>query len=316
MTAPLIVSASYRTDIPAFYGRWFAERLKAGGVLVRNPYGNKPYRVSLAPEDVLGFVFWSRNFRPFLDNLAAVDRQGTPFVLQMTITGYPRLLETSTIAMDEAVAQVEHLVAAYGPGRVVWRYDPIVFSSVTGPQDHLARFAALAQALAGMVDECVVSFATAYAKTKRRLDGLVAAGADGFDWRDPPADEKQALLIRLRDIGADHGIRLTLCAQPDLLVEGVAGARCIDADRLSAVAGHPVQAPERGNRPGCLCAQSRDIGAYDTCPHGCVYCYAVRDAKKAKRAYADHDPSDPMLGASAPITIGLGNTGRRVPGGA
>jgi hypothetical protein len=90
-------------------------------------------------------------------------------------------------------------------------------------------------------------------------------------------------------------MRLTLCSQPQNLVPGAAAARCIDADRLSQVAGRPIAAPEKGNRPGCACHQSRDIGDYDTCPHGCVYCYAVRTPALARRRYRAHDPASPFL---------------------
>jgi len=89
----MIISASYRTDIPAFYGRWFQQRLLAQEAWVKNPYSSKPYRVSLAPSDVDGFVFWTRNLAPFAEALAAVEAMHRPYVVQYTITGYPAALE-------------------------------------------------------------------------------------------------------------------------------------------------------------------------------------------------------------------------------
>ena len=117
-------------------------------------------------------------------------------------------------------------------------------------------------------------------------------------WRDPSPDEKGGLLSDLAGIAADHGMKLTLCTQPELVDEaaGLGAAHCIDAGRLGDVAGHAIAARTKGNRPGCLCAESRDIGAYDTCPMGCGYCYAVRDRAKALRALAAHDPSNDRLG--------------------
>ncbi|MDX1575308.1 MAG: DUF1848 family protein, partial [Kiloniellales bacterium] len=108
-------------------------------------------------------------------------------------------------------------------------------------------------------------------------------------------DEKVDLLRDLAAIAADQGIRPTLCTQPELAASGIAPARCIDAARLADLAGRPIEARTKGNRPGCLCAESRDIGAYDTCPHGCVYCYAVRRPETAKHRYRAHDPAGAFL---------------------
>jgi hypothetical protein len=288
----VIVSASYRTDIPAFYARWFLARLEVGFARVINPYGGGAYEVSLRPGEVDGFVFWTRNIRPLLPDLGRV-RTVAPFTVQFTVTGYPRSLESSVIAPDEAVAQLGELRRRFGPRVAVWRYDPIVLTSELHADAHTANFAALARTLAGLVDEVVLSFANPYRKTRRNLDR--AARRHGFAWHDPPADEKRALLARLAAIAAEHGIAANLCTQPDLLMPGLGEARCIDTRRLSDVAQAPIAARESGNRPGCRCALSRDIGAYDTCPHGCVYCYAVADRDRALARYRAHDPDAEAL---------------------
>jgi hypothetical protein len=282
----VIVSASYRTDIPAFYADWFMRRLAAGYCRVANPYGGGDYEVRLTADAVEGFVFWTRNMRPLLPHLDAI-RQVAPFVVQFTVTGYPRALESSVIPEEEAVAQLRELRARFGPRAAVWRYDPVVFAAGLDGAAHEAGFARLAQALIGIVNEVVLSVVTPYRKTRRNLDH--AARRHGFAWHDPPAEEKQALLARLAAIAAEHGIAATLCSQPELLVAGLGEARCVDAERLADVAGRPIAARENGNRPGCRCAQSRDIGAYDTCPHGCVYCYAVADRDRAVANFRAHD---------------------------
>jgi Domain of unknown function (DUF1848) len=197
------------------------------------------------------------------------------------------------IAPEDAAAQLRELRRRFGPRAAVWRYDPIVMTSALDAEAHAAAFAGLAAALSGIVDEVVLSFASPYRKTSRNLDR--AARAHGFAWRDPPADEKRALLARLGAIAADAGMQPMLCTQPDLLLPGFGEARCIDARRLSDVAQAPVAAKESGNRPGCRCALSRDIGAYDTCPHGCVYCYAVADRDRAAARYKAHDPGADSL---------------------
>lgn len=289
----MIVSASYRTDIPALYAPWFMNRLAAGHALVASPYGGKPYRVSLRQGDVDGFVFWTRNIGPLQDRLADVSAVA-PFVVQFTVTGYPRALEAGVIETEAAVAQIRSLAQAFGPRVAVWRYDPIVDTSLTGTAWHRENFTALAAALNGAVDEVVVSFAQIYAKTRRNLD--MAARKHGFSWRDPDGAEKQALVGDLTAIAAAHGMRLTVCTQPDYAVGGAEPARCIDADRLSDIAGRPITARVKGNRPGCLCHESRDIGAYDSCPQGCAYCYAVSARGAAKRYLAAHDTESEALG--------------------
>lgn len=292
----MIVSASYRTDIPAFYGDWFLRRLDAGWCMVANPYGGAPYRVSLLPEDVDGFVFWTRNPAPFAAALEAVAGRGVPFVVQFTITGYPRLLEAAVPDWRRAAGHAQDLAARYGGRSVVWRYDPILISDRTPEDWHRAGFAALAARMAGAIDEVVVSFAQIYRKTARNL-GAVAA-RHGIAWHDPDAAVKRRLIADLSGIAADHGMTLTLCTQPAL--DGAAPpARCVDAARLADIAGRALRVRTRGNRPGCLCAESRDIGAYDTCPHGCAYCYAVADHGRARAARRAHDPEAAMLAPAA-----------------
>ena len=289
----MIISASYKTDIPTFYGEWFANRLKAGYCKVVNPYNGRVSVVSLRRPDVDAFVFWTKNLGPFLPYLPHVHSNGFPFIVQYTINGYPRALESSVTEPTRAVAHVHEVRKTYGEGIVVWRYDTILMSSLTPPEFHLSNFASLAESMAGSVDEVVVSFAQLYRKTERKLQA--AANESSFTWWEPSVDEKKRLLLELARIGRRWGIGLSLCSQPELLVDGAAEAQCVDTERISRVAGARVFAPLRGNRPGCRCSQSRDIGEYDTCPHGCVYCYAVSTNARAKERFRRHHPESEFL---------------------
>lgn len=289
----MIVSASYRTDIPAFYGAWFERRLRAGSCTVANPHG-RPYTVRLDRDSVTGFVFWTRNAAPFLPVLDRLASDGIPFVVQYTITAYPRVLESSVIDPARAARQVHAIARAFGPRAAVWRYDPVIVTGATPLSGHAERFARLADALAGAVDEAVLSFASFYRKTRRNL--AAAGGAPGLAWDDPAVARKRALIAELAGIALARGMRATICAQPELAVGGAREARCIDARRLGDVAGAPVAARTKGNRPGCACHEARDIGAYDSCPHGCVYCYAVASPGVAKSRHARHDPAAASLG--------------------
>jgi hypothetical protein len=293
----MIVSASFRTDIPAFYGEWFIHRFHAGFARVANPYGGPDFVVPLR-DGVDGFVFWTRNIRPFLPALRLVRQAGIPFVVSHTITGYPRALESSVIEPARAVEAVAEVVAEFGPRAAVWRYDPVLFSSLTPAAFHLDTFSRLAEALTGLVDECQTSFATLYKKSVRNLEA--AARIHGFRWDDPSAEEKIRLMTRLGAVAGAQGLNLGICSQSAYGVAGTRPAACIDARRLEDVAagwGCPrtIIAKVKGNRPDCACHESRDIGAYESCPHGCAYCYAVGSRTLAKRRFQNHAPAGEFL---------------------
>ncbi len=271
----MIVSASYRTDIPAFFTDWLLARIAAGWAEVRNPYGGPPALVRLDRESVAAWVFWTRNpskLGPVLDRITQ------PVVVQMSILGYPRNLDAHVPPAELQIGWFRDLAARLGARAMVWRYDPIV--ALAG-YDHRAAFTDLAGRLAGATDEVVVSFAHPYAKTVRNLRGI--------EWRDPGLAEKQGLLADLAVIARAAGMRLTLCSQPDLLIEGITGAACIDATRLG------ITAPLKPNRPGCLCATARDLGRYDTCAHSCRYCYANRTPAAGRDGVRGHDPQAALL---------------------
>ena len=289
----MIISASYRTDIPAFYGEWFKNRLDAGYCMVANPYGSKPYRVSLKREDVDGFVFWTKNLGPFLPKLKTVHERGYPFVVQYTINGYPRTLEFSVVDAERAIQHMHQVCQAYGPKVAVWRYDTIIFSSVTPLSFHIQNFDRLSKALEGATDEVVISFVQLYKKTLRNMKW--AAETFDFTWEDPSDEMKRELVTELAQMARSRGMKLTVCSQRDYVVAGTEEAHCVDAGRFSAITGKSISLKIKGNRPECACFISRDIGSYDTCPHGCVYCYAVQNRELAQVRYKEHDPNSEFL---------------------
>jgi hypothetical protein len=289
----VIISASYKTDIPAFYGKWFMNRLRDGYCRVRNPYNGRASLVSLRHEDVDGFVFWTKNAGPFIPNLREVERLGFPFYVQYTINGYPRQLEFSVTDKERSIKHAKEISEGFGPAALVWRYDTILFSTLTTPEFHIRNFTELAEKLQGATSEVVVSFAQIYAKTKRNLNN--AAKSAAFSWIDPPSSQKFALCLELTAIARKFGMQLCVCSQRDYVVPGAIDAQCVDRGRLAELAGRLIAAPLKGNRPECGCFESRDIGDYDTCPHGCVYCYAVRDRRLAQERYREHDPEADCL---------------------
>ncbi len=282
----MIVSASYKTDIPTFYGDWFMRRLEAGYCKVVNPYSRQPFLVKLDRSSVAGFVFWTKNVHPFLKHLVQIHERGFPFVVQHTINRYPRQLESSVVDADKSIESAWRLRELYGPRCLVWRYDTIVTSTLTPTEFHVENFRHLAGRLEGATDEVVVSFAQLYKKTARNLDG--AASEHGFRWRDPSVEEKRRLLTELALIARSHRMVLSVCSQRDFIVAGSIDAKCVDATRLESVGGARLRARLKGNRTDCGCYESRDIGDYDTCPHGCVYCYAVQNRDLSLQRFRTH----------------------------
>src|SRR5207253_7555469 len=188
----------------------FMRRLRAGYGKMVNPYSKAIYRVSLAREDADGFVFWTKNAAPFIPALRDVRRLGYPFVVQYTINGYPRELEAAVIDYARSVETLKRLSDEFGPRTVVWRYDPILISSLTPPEHHLHSFGALARTLKGWVDEVVVSFAHFYQKTRRNL--AAAAKEADFTFEDPEVAEKRHLLASLVEMATQDGLRLSVCS--------------------------------------------------------------------------------------------------------
>lgn len=268
-----IISCSRRTDIPALHGRWLIERLRAGCCDIVNPFNpSQVERVSLQRADVDAIVFWTRwprPLRPHLDEIT--DRCGTPLWL-VSITGYPRALDPRTPPWPRAVGELQALAADCGPRPIHWRYDPIVVSSLTPIGFHEENFGRIAQALVGATGVCHISFVDVdYRKTRRRLAGLAG---QGVPVEDIDLEQQRALGRRLATIGASSGIDVVTCCESGLFNRP---AGCIDLGWVRAVSGDKnIAAPLRPTRPGCLCAASKDIGAYDTCSLGCVYCYATR----------------------------------------
>lgn len=286
----MIVSASRRTDIPAFYGEWFMNRLAAGQVLVRNP--RNPRRISRVPlnRDLVDcIVFWTKNPGPMQDRLAVLDREGWPFYVQFTLTPYGADVETKLPPKERLLDAFRRLADQVGPDRVVWRYDPVVLNEEYPAARHVEDFGSLARALAGHTRRCVFSFVDLYRRNRNSLRGVT----DG----ETPEDAMSALAADLAGLATEHGLRLAACTEElDLSGCGVERAACIDKALIEHIVGFPLRAAkDPSQRKSCGCVESVDIGEYDTCPYGCRYCYATSDARKVAANVRRHDPASPIL---------------------
>lgn len=289
----MIISASYKTDIPTFYGDWFMNRLDAGYCKMVNPYNRKPILISLKPDDVDGFIFWTKNIVPFYRNLEIIKNRGFPYIIQYTINAYPRTLEFSVVDATRSIDYFKKISNKFGNRTCVWRYDTIIFSSITPQEFHLNNFSSIAEKLSGYTDEVVISYVHFYKKTLRNMNW--AENEFSFKWDDISTEDKKKFTSQLVEIAKRNNIQLSICAQRDFLVPDANDAHCVDASRLQEIAQRTFSSNIKGNRKECGCFQSRDIGDYDTCPHGCVYCYAVLNRELALKRYRDHDPKSEYL---------------------
>jgi hypothetical protein len=278
----MIISASRRCDIPRFQFDWFMERLDTGFVDTVNPFNkNRIRRVSLVPEEADALVFWTRDPRPILDRSAELEERGWRYYVMTTLTGYPAVLEPRAPPAEAVIAAMEGLAEKYGPGRVVWRYDPLFLSSLTGGEFHLRNFCRLAHALAGTVRRVIISLYDPYRGAERRLSGLEQREALR---REPSLDSGGRLLPEVRELLAalartarDTGMTIYACAEEeDLAPLGIIKGACIDGGLIKELWGIETGGKDKNQRPRCGCAPSTDIGRYGDCPAGCVYCYARR----------------------------------------
>lgn len=284
----MIISASRRTDLPAAHAQWLTERFREGFVLVRNPMnGRRVSRIPLDPESVDGVVFWTKNPEPLMPCLSAF--RNYPYYFQFTLTGYGRDIEPNLPTHAKRLKTFLKLAEMIGPERVLWRYDPILLNSRYTPDWHLETFRRFAEALKGATHRATVSFVDAYPRNKKRLEALNCAEID--------EETMRTMAWEIAAIARLNGMQAVTCAEEiDLSDCGVIHGRCIDAELLGRIGGFPLKSAKDPNqRPACGCAPSVDIGAYNTCPNGCLYCYANYSPSFLKTNLTRRDDLSPIL---------------------
>jgi hypothetical protein len=300
----MIISASRRTDIPALYARWFMSRVREGYALVANPMNPRQCsRVSLLPGDVDAVVFWTRNPKPMFGYLDELERRGFRYYFLFTLTGYPGLLEPGLPQVDEILSTFRSLSRRIGAARVIWRYDPVILSDITDEDFIGENFENLAKRLHGHTEEVIISFANFYRKVERNLGRVT--GETGVRFRDihGTPERVHALAARIAEAARGAGLRVSACAEPyDLSSYGIERGRCIDDGLLRRLFGLSLNLKkDPSQRKDCGCVQSRDIGAYNTCTHGCIYCYANENQSLARGNRSLHDPEAPALSGEAAV---------------
>ncbi len=294
--SPLIISASRATDIPAFYADWFFHRLDMGYVRWRNPFSRQDSYVSFGNTRFI--VFWSKNPTPLLSHLSRLKERGIGCYIQYTLNDYESEgLEPNVPTLTQRIDTFRRLADALGIGAVVWRFDPLILTDRLNINTLLQKIARIADALVGRTEKLVFSFADieSYKKVSRNLR------LSGINYREWDEESMREFALRLSMLNRDNwNFRLATCAEAiDLSEYEIEYNRCIDPELISRLA--PDDAvlqnflyntqTDSGQRKACGCILSKDIGAYNTCPHGCLYCYANTSSASAfenyKRAIAN-----------------------------
>lgn len=277
--APLIISASRATDIPAFYTDWFFRRLEKGYIRWRNPFSGQDSYVSFGNSHFI--VFWSKNPAPLLPQLSTLKERGIGCYIQYTLNDYETEgLEPNIPPLQQRIETFRRLVDVLGIGAVVWRFDPLILTNRINIDTLLEKITRIADALVGYTEKLVFSFADieSYKKVSRNLS------QNGINYREWNEESMREFALRLSMLNRDNwNFKLATCAERiDLSEYGITHNRCIDPELISRLA--PDDAilqnslynakTDSGQRKACGCILSKDIGAYTTCPHGCLYCYA------------------------------------------
>lgn len=279
----MIISASRRTDIPAFYSEWFMNRLREKEVLVPNPYNRKKVsHISLKENVVDCIVFWSKNPQPLLKHLKEIDEMGYKYYFQISMTDYENDIEENVPDIADSMATFLLMSERLGKERMDWRFDPILLNDKYTKEYHLDQFNMMCRWLHKSTTRCIISFVdeykdSMYPELKRKQVREMAEG--------------------IGRIAAEYNLPVYTCGEKEDLTEfGIRKGACIDKDKIHRITGYNIDlGKDTGQRKECRCLESIDIGMYDSCLHGCKYCYATANYENARKKNKLHDPLSPML---------------------
>ncbi len=282
----MIINTGQRTDIPAFYATWFANRIKEGFVCVRNPYDQRQvsrYRLDPSLVDVIGFC--TKNPAPMFPYMELLRDFGQYWFV--TLTSYGRDIEPNVPDKHRLIKDFQTLSKMVGIDAIGWRYDPILLSEKYTIEYHLRAFRQIAESLKGYTKTVVISFIDLYPKVKKNFpEAVEVSGADRI-----------LLGKELIQIATECGMVVKPCAEGnELAAYGADCSGCMKVSDYEKAIGKRLLVPKKkGARDACACYLSCDIGAYNTCMHLCRYCYANAEPAVIYAMHKQHDPASPFL---------------------
>lgn len=284
----LILSVSRRTDIPAFYSEWFINRIKEGYVYVKNPFNAKQIsRINIKPDVVDCIVFWTKDAKPLMNYLDELKDYN--YYFQFTITPYKKDIEPNLRDKSEIVETFIELSNLLGRERVILRYDPILFTDIYTIDYHKKAFKKICERVSGYTNKVILSFLDDYKKVSKNMKNI----------KNQKIREEDIFEISdyFFNVAKEKGLVVETCGEViDLSRYGINHGRCVDGELIEKITGYKLKNLKGdGNRNACLCHECIDIGQYDTCVHGCLYCYANINKNKAEENNKVHDKNSPLL---------------------
>lgn len=310
--APLIISASRSTDIPAFYSDWFINRIKAGYTKWINPFNNRPQYVSFVNTRVI--VFWTKNPAPIIKYLPLLDNMNYNYYFLFTLNDYEAESLENVPPINQRIETFISLAEKIGNDKVLWRFDPVILTNKTNIDDIIERIYIIGEHIHKYTKRLIFSFVDIdkYKSVSRNLKSF--SQNTGIIFNKITKDDKQLFAKKLSDINKSWYLDLRTCAEDINLIEyGINANRCIndvlmkeifnnDKELMNFInkhnennlfnnnnlASYPLK--DRGQRKLCKCMYSKDIGQYNTCGHMCKYCYANHQPNKVLQRIKNHNP--------------------------
>ena len=282
----MILNTGLRTDIPGFFSEWFYNRIEDGFVYVRNPYAkNQIYSYRLDPELIDCIIFCTKNPKPMFENLEKIDKFNQYW--HITITPYEKEIEPNVPPMNDVLESFKYLSKKLGKENVTLRYDPIFINEKYTLEKHIESFEYIINSLSGYTTEAIISFIDLYEKTKRNFPKAIEV----------TKDERLKLGKEFAQIGKKNNITIKTCVEGSELDKfGIDSSGCMTKEVIERAINKNLNIPKQKARNGeCYCLLNNDIGEYNTCDHGCLYCYANSNKRLVKRNLKLHDPKSPIL---------------------
>jgi hypothetical protein len=284
----LILSVSRRTDIPLYCSEWFFNRLKAGFVYVRNPMNyNQISEILLDKTAIDCIVFWTKNPKNMISRLVELNEYN--YYFQFTLNPYGEDIELNTAPVKERVEIFEKLSEKIGSEQIIWRYDPVIINDRFDIAYHEKNFKKLAKELNRYTRKCVISFLDPYKKVKLNLKS--------FAYNEISEEDMLETSKIFTSIAKEFNLEIETCSEKiDLFGIDIKHGKCIDDCLISKIIGQKIKGKkDKNQRKECGCIESIDIGAYNTCINGCLYCYASFNHNLARKNFEQHNPDSPII---------------------